>query len=115
MLKPPAFAELVALIRAPLRRGRTYQALELKLADFEIDLVTRDVQRGGQAIHLTSRFNTFVFFVAFCSFQLQRGANDAAFAKAVFAAERGHHAAETAEAVPGKRGGDVALRLGSEH
>ena len=43
---------------------------------------------------------------------LQRGADDAAFAVTIFAAERFHHDAETAETVFGKGRGDVALRFG---
>jgi DNA-binding response OmpR family regulator len=55
LVKPFAFEELLARIRALLRRGRPEQVLRLKLADLEIDLVTRKVQRGGQAVHLTAR------------------------------------------------------------
>jgi DNA-binding response OmpR family regulator len=53
LVKPFAFPELTARIRALLRRGRGDEALKLKLADLEMDLVKRAVVRGKQAIPLT--------------------------------------------------------------
>jgi len=41
LVKPFAFPELLARIRAQLRRGRPDQALKLKLADLSMDVVTR--------------------------------------------------------------------------
>jgi DNA-binding response OmpR family regulator len=55
LVKPFAFAELLARIRALLRRGRTDQVLRLKAADIEMDLVTRRVSRGGRPLKLTAR------------------------------------------------------------
>jgi len=55
LVKPFAFSELLARIRALLRRGRTDQALRLKLADLELDLVSRRVTRSCQVLHLTAR------------------------------------------------------------
>lgn len=55
LVKPFAFPELLARIRALLRRGRTDQALRLKLADLEMDLVTRRVSRGGHRIEMTPK------------------------------------------------------------
>ncbi len=55
VIKPFAFAELVARIRALLRRGRTDQVLRMKLADLEMDLVTRRVGRSGHPLSLTAR------------------------------------------------------------
>jgi DNA-binding response OmpR family regulator len=55
LVKPFAFAELLARIRALLRRGRTDQVLRLKAADLEMDLVTRRVSRGGRSLNLTIR------------------------------------------------------------
>jgi DNA-binding response OmpR family regulator len=54
LVKPFAFAELLARIRALLRRGRTAEPVRLKIADLEIDLVSRKVVRGGQPIDLTT-------------------------------------------------------------
>lgn len=55
LVKPFAFPELLARIRALLRRGRSDQILRLKLADLEMDLVTRKVTRGGDTLDLTER------------------------------------------------------------
>jgi two-component system copper resistance phosphate regulon response regulator CusR len=55
LVKPFAFPELVARIRALLRRGRTDQVLRLKAADLHMDLVTRTVYRSGDPLELTSR------------------------------------------------------------
>jgi DNA-binding response OmpR family regulator len=55
LVKPFAFPELIARIRALLRRGRTDQVLRLKAADLEMDLVTQSVARGGQTIELSAR------------------------------------------------------------
>jgi two-component system copper resistance phosphate regulon response regulator CusR len=55
LVKPFAFPELVARIRALLRRGRTDQVLRLKVSDLELDLVTRKVNRGDDTLVLTAR------------------------------------------------------------
>ena len=53
LVKPFAIPELLARIRALLRRGRPDQVLMLRQDDLEMDLVTRKVVRAGQAIELT--------------------------------------------------------------
>lgn len=55
LTKPFAFPELLARIRVLLRRGRNEQVLRFKVADLEMDLITRKVKRGEQSISLTSR------------------------------------------------------------
>jgi two-component system, OmpR family, copper resistance phosphate regulon response regulator CusR len=55
LIKPFAFAELVARIRALLRRGRTAETLRLSVGDLDMDLVTRKVLRGGLSVELTTR------------------------------------------------------------
>src|SRR5439155_7230877 len=55
LVKPFAFPELLARIRALLRRGRPDQVLRLKAADLEMDLISRRVTRGSRSIELTSR------------------------------------------------------------
>jgi DNA-binding response OmpR family regulator len=55
LVKPFAFPELLARIRALTRRGRPEDALRLKLADLELDCVTKRVTRGDQEISLTTR------------------------------------------------------------
>jgi DNA-binding response OmpR family regulator len=55
LVKPFAFAELLARIRALRRRGRAADPLRLCLGDLEMDLVTRRVVRGGKVAELTGR------------------------------------------------------------
>jgi DNA-binding response OmpR family regulator len=53
LVKPFAIPELLARIRALLRRGRSDQLLKLQHEDLEMDLVTRRVVRAGQTLELT--------------------------------------------------------------
>jgi len=55
LVKPFAFPELLARIRALVRRGRPEPVLRLKAADLQVDLVTRRVMRADREIALTSR------------------------------------------------------------
>lgn len=55
LVKPFAFPELLARIRALLRRGRIEQVLTLSHEDLEMDLVTRKVARGSQVLDLTAK------------------------------------------------------------
>lgn len=55
LVKPFAFPELLARIRAIFRRGRPDQILRLKASDLEIDLMTRTVRRAGATLELTAR------------------------------------------------------------
>ena len=55
LVKPFAFAELLARIRALLRRGRTKNSLQLSVGNLNVDLVSRKVVRGGNNIDLTVR------------------------------------------------------------
>jgi DNA-binding response OmpR family regulator len=55
LVKPFAFPELLARIRAILRRGRIDQVLRFKVSDLEMDLVTRKVTRNNQPLDLTAR------------------------------------------------------------
>ena len=55
MVKPFAFPELLARIRALLRRGKSDERKRLKLGDLEMDVPQRSVVRGGQPIELTPR------------------------------------------------------------
>lgn len=56
LVKPFAFAELLARVRTLLRRGAA-PAVEtsLKVADLELDLMRRRVTRAGQRISLTAK------------------------------------------------------------
>ena len=55
LVKPFALPELLARIRALFRRGRPSEALRLKAADLELDLVTRRAVRGNRLLELTAR------------------------------------------------------------
>jgi DNA-binding response OmpR family regulator len=55
LVKPFAFAELLARIRALLRRGRTSDDLGHTVGDLHLDRVTRGVTRGARPIALTLR------------------------------------------------------------
>jgi two-component system, OmpR family, copper resistance phosphate regulon response regulator CusR len=55
LVKPFAFEELLARIRALLRRPRFSDALRFDVADLTIDLVTRRVTRASRSIDLTVR------------------------------------------------------------
>ena len=55
LVKPFALPELLARIRALLRRGRPSDVLRLKAADLELDLVTRRATRGEALLDLTGR------------------------------------------------------------
>ncbi len=61
--KPFAFAELLARIRALLRRGRMDQMLRLAVDDLQMDLVTRRVARAGRTIDLTAREFTLLEYL----------------------------------------------------
>jgi two-component system, OmpR family, response regulator len=56
LVKPFAFSELLARLEALLRRGATAPATtSLRIADLELDLLTRTVRRGGKSIELLPR------------------------------------------------------------
>jgi DNA-binding response OmpR family regulator len=55
LIKPFAFAELLARLRVLLRRGQAERETVLRLADLEMDLLTRRVTRGGTEVPLTQR------------------------------------------------------------
>jgi len=56
LVKPFAFAELLARVRTLLRRGTTPASeTTLKAADLELDLLRRRVTRGGRRIQLTAK------------------------------------------------------------
>ena len=55
LIKPFAFAEVLARIQALVRRGRATETIRLSLADLAVDLVRRKVTRGGRVVELTVR------------------------------------------------------------
>lgn len=64
LVKPFAFPELIARIRALLRRGKSEHDTHLMLGDLEMDLLARKVVRNRQQIQLTSReFELLEYFL----------------------------------------------------
>jgi DNA-binding response OmpR family regulator len=62
--KPFEFDELVARLRALLRRGAATEATVLRFEDLELDLLKRSAKRAGQPIRLTSKeFALLEYFV----------------------------------------------------
>jgi two-component system OmpR family response regulator len=56
LTKPFSFSELLARIHALVRRvNRTHDSTHLHIADLSMDLVKREVERGGKLIELHSR------------------------------------------------------------
>lgn len=64
LTKPFAFEELLARVRALLRRGTPAPTSVLAFADLRLDLVTRQVTRAGKRIDLTAKeFALLDFFL----------------------------------------------------
>ena len=55
LVKPFAFAELLARVRTVLRRGAVRELEVLRLGDLEVDILRRRVRRAEQRIELTNR------------------------------------------------------------
>ncbi|GAB4175380.1 MAG: heavy metal response regulator transcription factor [Rhodocyclaceae bacterium] len=55
LVKPFAFAELLARCRGLLRRGKAREPEALRAADLELDLLRRRVTRAGKRIDLTAK------------------------------------------------------------
>ena len=56
LVKPFAFSEFLARVRTLLRRGKSsLEPTVLQIADLELDLLRRRVQRGGRRIDLTAK------------------------------------------------------------
>jgi len=55
LVKPFAFPELLARLRALLRRGKTDSIQRLRVADLEVNVALRAVTRGGALLELTAR------------------------------------------------------------
>jgi DNA-binding response OmpR family regulator len=55
LVKPFAFAELLARLRALLRRGRAERETVLRAGDLEVDLLQRRATRAGDDVPLTQR------------------------------------------------------------
>ena len=55
LVKPFAFAELLARVRTLLRRGRSREPELLQVADLELDVLRRRAVRAGRRIDLTAK------------------------------------------------------------
>lgn len=55
LVKPFAFEELVARVRAMVRRGHGHKSSILRVADLEIDVSRKLARRGGRTIELSAR------------------------------------------------------------
>jgi DNA-binding response OmpR family regulator len=67
LVKPFPLAELLARVRALLRRSYVKKSPLMKVADLELDPLRRTVRRGGQAIELTAleyRLLEYLFYRA---------------------------------------------------
>jgi DNA-binding response OmpR family regulator len=65
LTKPFELEELLARLRALVRRGHQVKDPVLRVHDLEIDTASRTVKRNGQAIHLTPREYALLEFLAF--------------------------------------------------
>jgi DNA-binding response OmpR family regulator len=63
--KPFELEELLARLRALIRRGHQVKSPLIRINDLEIDTASRNVKRGGQSIHLTPREYALLEFLAF--------------------------------------------------
>ena len=65
LTKPFELGELLARLRALIRRHHQVKSPVIKIHDLEIDTASRTVKRAGQVIHLTPREFALLQFLAF--------------------------------------------------
>jgi DNA-binding response OmpR family regulator len=65
LVKPFAFEELMARVRALLRRAYQERTPTIIIADLELDTVKKEVRRGGTLIELTPREYALLEYMAF--------------------------------------------------
>jgi DNA-binding response OmpR family regulator len=65
LTKPFELEELLARLRALIRRGHQVKDPVLRIHDLEIDTTARTVKRAGKPIHLTPREYALLQFLAF--------------------------------------------------
>ncbi|HXG10773.1 MAG TPA: response regulator transcription factor [Gemmataceae bacterium] len=65
LTKPFELEELLARLRALIRRGHQVKDPVIRIYDLEIDTASRTVKRAGQPIHLTPREYALLEFLAF--------------------------------------------------
>jgi two-component system copper resistance phosphate regulon response regulator CusR len=64
LTKPFAFAELLVRVKALLRRPPVQPTHELRVADLEVDRLSRQVRRAGKRIELTSKEYALLEYLA---------------------------------------------------
>jgi DNA-binding response OmpR family regulator len=65
LTKPFELDELLARLRALVRRGHQVKSPVLRIFDLELDTAAHSVKRAGQAIHLTPREYSLLEYLAF--------------------------------------------------
>ena len=74
LVKPFAFDELLARVRALLRRRQPVEGEVLRFSDLSLDTVTREVKRGNDVIELTAQeFDLLELFIRHPRQVLKRG------------------------------------------
>ncbi len=64
LTKPFELVELMARVRANMRRGQSQEVTTLRFEDVELDLLSRKAKRAGKEVRLTSReFTLLEYFV----------------------------------------------------
>ncbi len=64
LTKPFAFAELLARVKALLRRPPAQSSHTVRVGDLEVDRLTQQVRRGGQRIELTAKEYALLEYLA---------------------------------------------------
>ena len=64
VVKPFNWAELLARVRAAIRRPHGHKAATLSVADLEIDTVAKSVRRGGAPVSLTAKEYALLEYLA---------------------------------------------------
>jgi DNA-binding response OmpR family regulator len=64
LVKPFAWDELAARVRAAIRRGHGHKSTVLVIGDLEIDLARKAVRRGGRSIELSAREFSLLEYLA---------------------------------------------------
>jgi len=65
LTKPFEFDELLARLRALIRRGAPEKRAVLKVHDLEVDTASREVKRGGEVIQLTAKEYMLLEYLVF--------------------------------------------------
>jgi two-component system copper resistance phosphate regulon response regulator CusR len=63
LVKPFAFSELLARVRALLRREGSVKSSEIKVDDLTLDTRTRELHKGNRAIELTTKEYTILEYL----------------------------------------------------